>query len=65
MNKLLETVKDIIHNPAKYRKAAVVPVTTSLAVLSILLGADSKIVVEVAAIATELGVYVVKNTPAA
>lgn len=61
MNKILETVKDIIKNPAKYRKAAVVPVTTALAILAVVLGADSKVVAEVAAIATELGVYAVPN----
>lgn len=61
MDKILETVKDIIKNPAKYRKAAVAPVATLVAVLSIVFGADAKLVVEVAAIATELGVFGIPN----
>lgn len=61
MNKLLETVKDIIKNPAKYRKAAVVPVGAGIAILSIVLGADSKVVLEVVSIAEGLGVYFVPN----
>lgn len=56
-----DLVLDGLDALARVRKAAVPVVTSALAVLAIVLGADSDIVLAVTAIATTLGVYQVKN----
>lgn len=59
--RIQDFIADAFDALARVRKAAVVPVASALAVLAILLGADSEIVAAVSAIATTLGVYQAKN----
>ena len=56
-----DLILDALDAVARVRKAAVPVVTSALAVLAIVLGADSETVAVVAAIATTLGVYQVPN----
>ena len=56
-----DLILDALDALARVRKAAVPVVTSALAVLAIVLGADSEVVAAVAAIATTLGVYQVPN----
>lgn len=61
VQKIRSTVADIVKNPAKYRKGAVVPAAALVYAVSTHFGANSSEALEVISGLTALGVYVAPN----
>jgi hypothetical protein len=58
---LVSKVSDIVQNPDKYRKGAVVPAAAVVYAVSMWFGADSQTTLEVIAVLATFGVYRVPN----
>lgn len=61
VKKLVAVAVDVKKNPAKYRKAAIVPAAVVVYAVSSYLGADSTVTLDVVAVLTAAGVYGVPN----
>lgn len=61
VKKIRSTVADIVKNPTKYKKAAVVPAAALVYAVSTHFGVNSSEALEVISVLTALGVYSVPN----
>lgn len=61
MTKLVALIKDVVHDPAKYRKAAVVPAGVLVYVISTYFGADAHVTLDIVTVLAAAGVYKIPN----